>query len=109
MAEVREESLSNIYLAMLLALFLIIVSHIVIQRDICRRAKERTELEKLLNQNRELLTMRDRIILTVSHDIRGPLNIISGHAELARDAGARKSWTIIWQRSAVVAAIYCTW
>lgn len=90
MAEVREESLSNIYLAMLLALFLIIVSHIVIQRDIRRRAKERTELEKLLNQNRELLTMRDRIILTVSHDIRGPLNIISGHAELARGCRSKK-------------------
>lgn len=90
MAEVREESLSNIYLAMLLALFLIIISHIVIQRDIRRRAKERTELEKLLNQNRELLTMRDRIILTVSHDIRGPLNIISGHAELARGCRSKK-------------------
>lgn len=109
MAEVREESLSNIYLAMLLALFLIIVSHIVIQRDIRRRAKERTELEKLLNQNRELLTMRDRIILTVSHDIRGPLNIISGHAELARGCRSKKKLDYHWQGSAVAAAISCTW
>lgn len=84
MTEIREESLSNIYMAMFLALFLILVSHVVIQRDIRRRAKERTELERLLNQNRELLTMRDKIILTVSHDIRSPLNIISGHAELAK-------------------------
>lgn len=90
MAGIRAKSLSNISVALLVALAFIIVSHIVIQRDIRRRTRERAELERLLEQNQKLLTMRDRIVMTVSHDIRGPLNTISGHAELARECRSRK-------------------
>ena len=34
--------------------------------------------------------MRKKIIITLSHDIRGPLNAISGSAELAMDTRDRK-------------------
>ena len=34
--------------------------------------------------------MRKKIILTISHDIRGPLNIIGGSAELALDTREKK-------------------
>ena len=37
-----------------------------------------------------LLEMRKNIILTISHDIRAPLNIISGSAELAMDTREKK-------------------
>ena len=43
------------------------------------------DVYKRQEQNYALLEMRKNIILTISHDIRAPLNIISGSAELAMD------------------------
>ena len=41
-------------------------------------------LEETIEQNAALLQMRNKIILTISHDIRSPLNVISATVELAR-------------------------
>lgn len=67
------------------AIILLIFSHLIIMRDLRRRERDRKELENLLVQNQTLSDVRKKIIMTLSHDIRGPLNAITGSAELAID------------------------
>lgn len=47
-------------------------------------------MEGVIDRNNELLETRKNVILTISHDIRGPLNIIYGYVELAKDTRDRK-------------------
>lgn len=72
------------------SIVLLIVSYLIIQRDIREKARNRERLEETIEQNTALLEMRKNIILTISHDIRAPLNIISGSAELAMDTHDKK-------------------
>lgn len=72
------------------ALVLLVISNLIIQRDIRGKEKIRKRLEKTIRQNISLLEMRKNIILTISHDIRAPLNVIGGSAELAMDTRDRK-------------------
>lgn len=72
------------------SIILLFISYLVIQRDIKVKAKNRKQLEETIEQNIALLEMRKNIILTISHDIRAPLNIISGSAELAEDTREKK-------------------
>lgn len=72
------------------SIILLSVSYLVIQRDIKVKARDRKRLEETVEQNSALLEMRKNIILTISHDIRAPLNIISGSAELAMDTREKK-------------------
>ncbi len=62
------------------SIILLFISYLVIQRDIKVKAKNRKHLEETIEQNIALLEMRKNIILTISHDIRAPLNVISGSA-----------------------------
>lgn len=73
-----------------MAIILLIISHLIIMRDLNRRERDKAELEDTAAQNRTLSDMRKKIIITLSHDIRGPLNAISGSAELAMDTRDRK-------------------
>ena len=72
------------------SIILLFISYLVIQRDIKVKARNRKRLEETIEQNVALLEMRKNIILTISHDIRAPLNIISGSAELAMDTRDKK-------------------
>ena len=72
------------------SIILLIVSYFIIQRDIREEARNKERLEETIEQNTALLEMRKNIILTISHDIRAPLNIISGNAELAMDTREKK-------------------
>lgn len=65
------------------AILLLALSYIIIQRDLRRREAGERKLKEIIGQNRDLLDMRKKIILTISHDIRAPLSIINGSAELA--------------------------
>ena len=47
-------------------------------------------LKQAIRENEDLLEMRKRIILTVSHDIRGPLGNIHNCADLASDTREKK-------------------
>lgn len=68
----------------------LLLSYIVIMRDYGRKERGRRKLEASNRKNTELLEMRNKIIMTISHDIRGPLNGISGNAELAMDMRDKK-------------------
>ena len=72
------------------AIVLLVISHFVIVRDLRRRDRDRRRLEEAVTQNRNLSDMRKKVIMTLSHDIRGPLNAISGSAELAMNTRDRK-------------------
>lgn len=72
------------------AIILLLFSYLIIQRDIREKEKTRKRLEETIKQNASLLDMRKNIILTISHDIRAPLNVIGGSAELAMDTRDKK-------------------
>ena len=76
------------------SIILLFVLYLIIQRDIKIKARNRKRLEETIEQNYALLEMRKNIILTISHDIRAPLNIISGSAELAMDTREKNAGTI---------------
>lgn len=85
-----EYSTSIITGLIIFSILLLVVSYLIIQRDIREKANGRMRLEETIRQNSALLEMRKNIILTISHDIRAPLNIISGSAELAMDTREKK-------------------
>lgn len=51
-------------------------------RDISRSQRYRKELEEANQLAEKLLKARERLMLTVSHDIKSPLNSITGYIEL---------------------------
>lgn len=84
------------------AIVLLVISYLIIQRDLREKARTKKRLEETIEQNATLLEMRKNIILTISHDIRAPLNIISGNAELAMDTRERKRRNIYLDNIGIV-------
>lgn len=89
-ADMRQTSFRILSCVLGVAILLLALSYIIIQRDIRRREAGERRLKEIIGQNRGLLDMRKKIILTISHDIRAPLSIINGSAELAMDTRDRK-------------------
>lgn len=67
------------------AIVLLIIFYLIILRDIREKADTHRQLEETIKQNKALLDMRKKVILTITHDIRGPLNTINGSAELTME------------------------
>lgn len=88
--EQRECSLRLISLTAVLAVLLVIVFYFFIHRDITKKHNYRRRLEASDRKKEELLDASRNIILTISHDIRAPLSIINGSAELAMDIRDKK-------------------
>ena len=89
-ADMRQNSFRLLACVIGIAILLLILSYIIIQRDIRQKEAGHRKLKEIIDQNRDLLDMRKKIILTISHDIRAPLSIINGSAELAMDTRDRK-------------------
>lgn len=89
-ADMRQTSFRILSCVLGVAILLLVLSYIIIQRDLRRREAGERKLKEIISQNRGLLDMRKKIILTISHDIRAPLSIINGSAELAMDTRDRK-------------------
>ncbi|MDO5384886.1 MAG: hybrid sensor histidine kinase/response regulator [Rikenellaceae bacterium] len=89
-SDMRQTSFRILSCVLGVAILLLILSYIIIQRDIRRREAGERKLKEIIGQNRDLLDMRKKIILTISHDIRAPLSIINGSAELAMGTRDRK-------------------
>ena len=88
--EARELSYRLFAVVITFAIILLIISFLIIRYDIRRESKHRARLQRINRENEELLEMRKQIILTVSHDIRGPLGNISNCVELASDTRQKK-------------------
>lgn len=65
-----------------LSLIIVIVFIILITRDISRSQYYRQQLEKAKQYAEDLLHSREKLMLTISHDIRAPLSSIIGYIEL---------------------------
>ena len=89
-SELREQAFILICCISSVGLIFAILLYMTIRNDIHLRYKYQKQLEFSNHKNQELLEMRKRIIITLSHDIRGPLNAIRGSAELAMDTKDRK-------------------
>lgn len=83
--DMRQKSFRLMSYVLGVAIVLLLLSYLIIQRDLRQKGKSRRALEESIRQNKALLEMRKKIILTISHDIRGPLGSINGSAELAMD------------------------
>lgn len=62
-----------------------LISFFIIRIELKKEEKRKYKLKQVIKENEHILQMRKKIILTVSHDIRGPLGNISNCAELASD------------------------
>lgn len=69
---------------------LFIISFFIILSDLRKEEKIKVKLQQSILENEDLLEMRKRIILTVSHDIRGPLGNIHNCADLASQTREKK-------------------
>ena len=83
--DMRQKSFRLVAYVLIVAGVLLFISYLIIQWDLRQKEKTRRTLEDCILQNKALLEMRKKIILTISHDIRGPLGSINGSAELAID------------------------
>lgn len=90
LADMRQSSYRMLAYVLGGVILLLVLSYIIIQRDIQQQETGRRKLEEIIGQNRDLLDMRKKIILTISHDIRAPLSVINGSAELAMNTRDRK-------------------
>lgn len=88
--EMKQTSMNLISIIIVTTCLLLVLAYVLIQRDVRQRIEIQKRLEESLKQNRMLLSMREKVLLTVSHDIRGPLNTITGSAELAQNTRDRK-------------------
>lgn len=88
--DMRQNSFRLLTCVLGIAILLLTLSYIIIQRDIRQKETGHRKLKEIIDQNHDLLDMRKKIILTISHDIRAPLSIINGSAELAMDVRDRK-------------------
>ena len=68
------------------ALLLILIFIILILIDVNRGYAARKALEQANKRNRQIMESRHRLLLSVSHDIKTPLNSILGYLELWEDA-----------------------
>lgn len=71
----------------LIAFVIGLISLIFITRDITRSQRYRKELEreKMITEN--LLKSREQLILSMTHDIKSPLNSILGYLQIIREGG----------------------
>ena len=69
---------------------LLFISFLIIRHDIRKERERRAQLQRINRENEELLGMRKQIILTISHDIRGPLGNINNCVELASETREKK-------------------
>lgn len=72
------------------AILLLVFSYLKIHRDIKEKAANRKELEEhvvklqqSVKANEELISNRHRIMQTITHELRTPLSVIIGYAEMA--------------------------
>lgn len=86
----REQAFALICAISSAGLLCALLLYIFIYRDIRLKYRDRRNLEDAHRKGHEMLEIRKRIIVTLSHDIRGPLNAISGSAELAMDTRDRR-------------------
>ncbi len=73
--------------AVILGLIIVILFTFLISKDYWKGQQYQEQLEKEKKYSESLLKSREQLISTVSHDLRTPLNTISGYSELMEHSG----------------------
>lgn len=60
----------------IIAIILLLLSFFIIRSDFNKEETIKRKLKQVIKENVDLLEMRKQIILTISHDVRGPLGNI---------------------------------
>lgn len=89
-AEAQDLSFFMFAIIIAFAIILLLISFLIIRSDLRKEERIKSRLNQVISENKELLEMRKRIILTVSHDIRGPLGNIHNCADLASQTREKK-------------------
>ncbi len=92
-----------------IVIVLFVISFFIILSDLRKEEKIKVKLQQSVQENEDLLEMRKRIILTVSHDIRGPLGNIHNCADLASQTRKKRNANHIWRIYAIPVIISCIW
>lgn len=88
--ETRWKSFRLFAIVISIVIVLFVISFFIILSDLRKEEKIKVKLQQSVQENEDLLEMRKRIILTVSHDIRGPLGNIHNCADLASQTREKK-------------------
>lgn len=80
--DIRQQSIRTIAWIAIIAVLLSIGFLILIWRDITRSNHYRSELEIAKKKAEELLIAREKLMLTITHDIKAPVGSIMGYADL---------------------------
>lgn len=88
--ETRGKSFRLFAIVISIVIVLFVISFFIILSDLRKEEKIKVKLQQSVQENEDLLEMRKRIILTVSHDIRGPLGNIHNCADLASQTREKK-------------------
>lgn len=88
--ETRWKSVRLFAIVISIVIVLFVISFFIMLSDLRKEEKIKVKLQQSVQENEDLLEMRKRIILTVSHDIRGPLGNIHNCADLASQTREKK-------------------
>lgn len=88
--ETRWKSFRLFAIVIGIVIVLFVISFFIILTDLRKEEKIKVKLQQSVKENEDLLEMRKRIILTVSHDIRGPLGNIHNCADLVSQTREKK-------------------
>lgn len=78
-----KESYRIFVFVLVITVVLLIGSFLIVRSDLQKEEKIKQQLKQAVHENEDLLDMRNKVILTVSHDIRGPIGNIHNCADLA--------------------------
>lgn len=96
LSEAWQSSFYQFIAVVSIAVVILIIFFLIIRSDLRNEDKIKLKLRQVISENENLLEMRKKIILTVSHDIRGPLgNTITVPIWLPKHA-KRKNVRYIW-------------
>ncbi len=79
---IRTKSAHAIAVVAIMAIILVVVFLFLIERDILRSNHYRQELEKAKRRAEGLLAAREKLMLTITHDIKAPVGSILGYIDL---------------------------
>ena len=80
--EIRHHSANIVAGIAITSVLLVIVFLVIISRDITRSNHYRKELEKAKQRAEDLLVAREKLMLTITHDIKAPVGSILGYTDL---------------------------
>lgn len=86
---IRNESFRLLAITLSVAIILLLLSYFTIHREIKRNIRAKTKKEELIEklqetirQNEELTREKQNIMQTITHELRSPLSVICGYAEM---------------------------